>query len=619
MNGPFLAASAAAVALAALWPAPARAQHPSFVPDGIFAVEYAEDPRISPDGRWVAYVHRFADRALDRWHTEIVRAPAAGGRSEPLSSGPADRSPRFSPNGDLLAWVSLTDGFWEIRVVSLATRQARDMAVGSATIGSMAWSPRGDRIAFLRRGSRFDSLVHLYVVDVATGTERRLTSSGFTEPALPVATPVAWTPDGSALLFSALPEDGAAGTEILEIAASGGRTRPVTSRSGPDDDPAVSPDGRWVAYTADEPRVAVKGGADPPARRLELLDRAGSAAPRLLFGDPDLDVRRPAWSLDGRRVLALVEGEGRTRLASVGLDGSVRFVADSLGTGGTATGGTAAFSVSADSASPSYATTALPPGSAGEIVVGGSRPGDRPMRVTWHNAGLDVDTLVTREEIRISPEGGPDAKRDPGVRGWILTPVPSSPEAAPSPLPAILAVHGGCGPTYGARFDLGLTALAAAGHVVLYLDPRGRPDVVLAAAEILEGRPEASPGRIFLLEEHGTGSITRRVLERTSAFAAAVVRRVADCAPEQDPIGRPDSPTPVRTLDAPAATFDEPPSAWVDRVRETLDWFRTPDPAVRDAPQADSPPVQGASGHTTGSQNTASRSSRKNNGAPTRV
>lgn len=551
-------------------PPPPAAEHP-FVSGGVYAVEYAEDPRISPDGAWVAYVRRFADRARDRWHTEIVRVRADGSGREPLTSGPSDRTPRFSADGARLAYVAAGGGFHEIRVISLATRRRRELAAGSRPIGTIAWAPIGDRLAFLRHGSELDTLVHLYVADVSSGAVRRLTATGFEAAALDLDTPLAWVPDGSALLFPA----GAGEPDLLEIPASGGAGRRITSRRGPDEDPAVSPDGRLVAYAS-----ADSGTGE---LRLHLIERTGSGLPRVLHGRDGLDVYAPAWSPDGREVFALVEREGAPRLVLVALDGSVRVLADGLGAGPVARMQSAAFSVSADSANPRFAATAIVRGSPGEIVVGGRRRSDTPRRVTWTNDRIDLDTVAVTRQIRIAPDL-PARLYRPAERGGVA---PEEGEAAPEArLPGLLVIHGGCGPGWIDGFDLELTALAAAGYAVLALDPDGRVEPVLAAADSLASRPDVAGERLFLLERSGDGTLARETLGRSDAFRRTVVHRPPGCGdgPDDAPPERGEAATEPDTtlagasepagplvIETPAHPFDEPPSAFVARLRRTLD------------------------------------------------
>lgn len=545
-----------------------------------YGVEYADDPQISPDGRRMAYVHRFADEVTDGWHAEIVLARSDGGGHRPLTSGPDDGTPRFSPDGSRLAYVSLTDGFHELRVLSLATRRRLDLAAGARPIGTVAWAPTGDRIAFLRHGSNLDTRVHLYVADVSSGAVRRLTSTGFPIAALALDTRLAWTPDGSALLFSADPdlreaagEDQRADTGILEIASSGGSVRRLTSRPGREDDPTVSPDGGRVAFVAIESDPEGASGSG----RLLILERSGGAPPRPLYGREGLDVRRPVWSPDGRQIFALL-GDGRgARLGLIELDGSLRVLADGLGAGTPTGAGSPSFTVSADSANPRFVATAVPPGSPGELVVGGRRPGDVARRVTWINEDLDLEADVASGEMVIAGDHPARILAPPDAEG---------------PLPAILAIHGDCGSGVAAGFDLELTALAAAGHVVLALDPPGDVDLALAAIDSLIARPGVSTDRLALLERSGDGTLARGTLERSDIVRAAAVHRPTGCgeAPDaerpalpaatadpSDEAGTAGSP-PLLVIESPAHPFDEPPSALVSRLRRTLDWLRGPEP-----------------------------------------
>ena len=86
--------------------------------------------------------------------------------------------------------------------------------------------------------------------------------------------------------------------------------RPLTQSAGNDTAPAVSPDGRLVAFVSDR-----DGGSD-----LFVLDIASGDVSRVTRG---LSVRGQAsWSADGRRMLVSAMATGVSEVYSVGRDGS---------------------------------------------------------------------------------------------------------------------------------------------------------------------------------------------------------------------------------------------------------------------------------------------------------
>ena len=83
---------------------------PVLQPMDLFSIEYASDPQVSPDGSRVVYVRNFMDVMKDRQRSNLWIVEADGSRHRPLSSGNvSDGSPRWSPTGDRLAWVSTRD------------------------------------------------------------------------------------------------------------------------------------------------------------------------------------------------------------------------------------------------------------------------------------------------------------------------------------------------------------------------------------------------------------------------------------------------------------------------------------------------------------------------------
>src|ERR671932_2670618 len=76
--------------------------------DDLYRLRFVSDPRISPDGTQVVYVVAWADADRTRYRSQLMLARADGSRPpRPLTSGRhRDTSPRWSPDGSRLAFVS---------------------------------------------------------------------------------------------------------------------------------------------------------------------------------------------------------------------------------------------------------------------------------------------------------------------------------------------------------------------------------------------------------------------------------------------------------------------------------------------------------------------------------
>jgi hypothetical protein len=112
----------------------------------LFGLEAAADPRISPDGRRIAYVRRSGDIMTDRMRSAIWLIDTASGEQAPLVAGPGSHfSPRWSPDGSRLAYISTAEGgqaqlyvrCWRAanRSASPAFRTRRAASPGRATGG----------------------------------------------------------------------------------------------------------------------------------------------------------------------------------------------------------------------------------------------------------------------------------------------------------------------------------------------------------------------------------------------------------------------------------------------------------------------------------------------------
>src|SRR6266851_3179357 len=294
-------------------------------PSDIFELKTVGDPRISPDGAWVAYTVSSLDKKDDTADSDIYMAPTAGGPAVRLtSSKKPENSPRWSPDGRYLAFLSGRDGK-KTQVYLLDRRggdaqQLTDYKTGASAI---AWSPDSTKLAlllsdpdpndpdggeadakdkkpkphvitrlqFMRDGDGYlnDVQRHIHVFDIATKKDVQLTSEKFDDGA-----PV-WAPDGSLIAFSANRTgnpDANDNSDIYVIEPhAGAKPRALTTSDASDISPVFSPDSQSVAYLA--------GGDSKDiwyaTNNLAVIPVAGGA-PKILTTGLDRNVSRPQFA-----------------------------------------------------------------------------------------------------------------------------------------------------------------------------------------------------------------------------------------------------------------------------------------------------------------------------------
>lgn len=128
---------------------------------------------ISPDSKWVVFSGtQEKDQAVSYNH-EIFRVAIAGGKVEKLTENPAsDMLPRFSPDGDKIAYrASRRAGYesdrYEVTVLDLQTREVTSLTPDlDRSVSRLYWAPDGDRV-FFEAEDKGD--VNLYAVDSEGG------------------------------------------------------------------------------------------------------------------------------------------------------------------------------------------------------------------------------------------------------------------------------------------------------------------------------------------------------------------------------------------------------------------------------------------------------------------
>jgi len=542
--------------------APATAAPPPLAAADVFELQWAADPQISPDGRQVAYVRYRGDVMKDTYSGDVWIVSADGREHRPLVTRAA--SPRWSPDGTRLLYTAVGDSGTQLFVRWLDTGATAQVTRVQHTPSHIAWSPDGRSIAFIlpvaeeatplakplpkpegaewaappkviekliyrADGEGYLPDIHqqVFVVSALGGTPRQLTTGAFDHGG-----PLSWTPDGQFLLVSANrhPEGeyDPANSEVHEIRVADGTLRTLTTRQGPDQSPAVSPDGRHVAYLGyDDQRHGYEN------TRLQVMDRDGNNV-RVLSAALDRSVEQPTWAPSGRDVVVQYEDEGRVKLAAFTLDGKLRVLADDVG--GLSIGrpyATGEFSVSRSGV---VAYTAAGPERLADVGVVPLR-GGVPKRLT----DLSGDLLSQRSLGKLEELWVPSSHDGMRVQAWVITPPGFDPAQR---YPLILEIHGGPFAAYGPTFAAELQLYAAAGYVVVYVNPRGSTgygkafgnaihhaypgydyDDLMSAVDAVTARGYVDTSRLFVTGGSGGGVLTAWIVGKTDRFRAAVVQK----------------------------------------------------------------------------------------------
>ena len=553
-----LLAGAAAVLTA---PAALAADGPQrgFTGEDLFDLAGATDPEISPDGSRVAYVRMSADVMSDREVPTVWLVDVATGRETPLAAGKGShQSPRWSPDGKRLAYVSSDgEGAPQLYVEWVESGRTARITGLPDSPGSLAWSPDGKAIAYTMRvpgdatklgsapakpeGAKWaDDLQvidresyradgggyaqpgfdHVFVVAADGGAPRQVTFGNWSD-----AGPLSWSPDGRRIVFSANRrpdwEREENNSEVYAVDVASGAVTALTSRTGPDNGAQVSPDGKRIAYL----------GYDDVNRSYEntelyVMNADGSGA-RSLTANLDQSIDEVRWAGNSQLYVSY-DDHGKKRVARVGLDGSVKLVADGLTAGShydrPYTGGE--FSVSSGG---KVAYTAGSTDAPADLWVDGRRL--TSLNANW----LQAKAMAP---VRKLPVTAPDGKP---IDAWLVTPPGLQPGQR---VPLILEIHGGPNSAYGPAFSTDDQLYAAHGYAVLYANPRGSTsygegfanlidraypgtdyDDLMAAVDAAIADGVADPNNLFVTGGSGGGVLTAWIVGKTDRFKAAASQK----------------------------------------------------------------------------------------------
>ncbi|MEZ4586555.1 MAG: S9 family peptidase [Gemmatimonadales bacterium] len=513
-------------------------------------LEDAQDPQAAPDGSSIIYTRRFVDKMNDRWDNALWIMSADGSRNRFLVDG---GQARWSPDGGRIAYLASGEPRGSqifVRWMDAEGAVSQVTRVDGAP-NSLAWSPDGKWIAFRmnvpmkekwnvavpppppgakwteaphvverlsyrrdRVGFTDDGFQQLFVVPADGGTPRQLTEGPYNHGS------PEWTPDGKSLVFAGLRVPDLdyewRESEIYRLDVASGEVTQLTHRKGPDGSPAVSPDGRLVAYTGFDYTTDTWRDSE-----LYVMNADGSNVRRLT---PGLD-RSPQgliWAKDGSGVYFMIQSEGNRNLMFAPLSGGqVRTITkgnhllsvESIDKAGRAVGVRSAWQQPNDVVAFNVANPTITQLTAvNDDLLGGKE-------------------LASIEEIWYPSVDGFK------IQGWIVKPPGFDPGRK---YPMMLSIHGGPHSMYGVGFNFGWQEHAANDYVLLFTNPRGSTgygsafgnaiknaypgkdfDDLMAGVDSLIGRGYVDSSRLFVYGCSGGGVLTSWIVGHTNRFAAA--------------------------------------------------------------------------------------------------
>lgn len=535
-------------------------------------IRYLGDPRISPNGKRIAYVQTEIDRKENGYKTAIWLVNTDGSERRRFTSGEKkDSSPRWSPDGRRIAFISDRDGKSQLYVMAADGGEAQRLTDLKSGAADPVWSPDGSKIAFTskvgpegmvllaeetdedrkREEAKSDVKIittlrykldgegflderkrHIFVVS-ASGSRPEQVTSGDWNDVQP-----AWSADGGLIAFvSNRGEDHeyANDTDVWVQPLDGGEARRISPGDGRYGDPGFSPDGAWISYTGNAIEAPygptklsglwIAPAADGGARNLTAsLDREVGGG---VSTDTHISVagQRLIWSADSTAIYGLMADRGAEHVVCIGLDGEMT----------TLLGGEREipnFSLANDGTLAFLSST---PDKPLEVYAADPSGGNERQLSQANTDWLAGVTSVPAEHFTYEGEGGQE------IDAWLMKPPGFNPEVK---YPLVLQIHGGPQGMYGYSFFHEMQVLANRGYVVLFSNPRGSTgqgqefvsaalkdwggidyrDLMTAVDRVIE-MGFVDPTRMAVMGGSYGGYMTNWIVGQTDRFRAAITMR----------------------------------------------------------------------------------------------
>lgn len=327
-----------------------------FTINDLIKVRRIGDPRISPDGKTIAYTIGEVNKEANRTLTHIYLIPLMGGEAKQITTGDRSSSqPRWSPDGKKIAFV--TGGqIWVMDADGDDKKQITKISTGA---GNPVWSPDGRWIAFSSdvypecsnddcnakkdeeaekskvQAKVSDRLLfrhwdewrdkkrtHVFVVaSDGSGVARDITPGDYDSPPYAAGTGVdyAFSPDSKEIAYLRNPDKVEAistNSDIYVVSVNGGEAKNITAANkGYDVSPAYTSDGKYIVY-----RSQATAGFEADRWRIMVYDRQTKRAKEVTVGF-DLQADEAIVSPDSKTIYFTAGERGLSPIYKVDING----------------------------------------------------------------------------------------------------------------------------------------------------------------------------------------------------------------------------------------------------------------------------------------------------------
>jgi dipeptidyl aminopeptidase/acylaminoacyl peptidase len=470
------------------------ATNPFIDVDDLVSLKVVSDPQISPDGSLIAYTVQCNEEtnttssAIWLIHSQDGKVQIPRQFTGTGIRKHSDFAPRWSPDGQFLAFLSDRNGTSQIHILPLAGGETQQISNlnqditeynwrpdGKAFVAHSAWKPIDDlnqpdtssiSVEYTRLDEQFDGLGYkqgrhqqLWLIPL-DGTSTRLTSESVD------IIQSCWSPDGSEIAFCAnrRPDpDLSVSMALWVLSISTGQMRCLTSEDGSVFMPSWSPDGQTIAYyySKDQTETSnispwIVNAHDKSAPRPATSGAVNLTCLELIVDElHNSMIGRPLWFPDSKSLLVTVQERGQIHLYRLDIEhdqvtnltgGNGCYINQQLSKDGQVI-----TMVRTDWFTP------------GDVWIMDNNGANRHKLTGVNDAFLRSHQLVRPK--RVSWQGFDGLE----IEGWLY--LPPLQEGMKAPL--ILEIHGGPSLAWGDSYVHEFQVLASKGYAVLAANPRG--------------------------------------------------------------------------------------------------------------------------------------------------